>query len=79
MYRFTGLVPGLYRVVEVLQSGYEQTIAPSPINIVSGLAVVGQHFGNTTSGAISGTKWHDLNRDGKQQSGEPGLWSFTWT
>ena len=46
---------------------------PGPINIVSGLAVVGQNFGNTTSGAISGTKWHDLNRDGKQQSGEPGL------
>jgi hypothetical protein len=76
-YRFTQLAPGNYTVAEVLQLGWQQTfpLAPGTHAVVlrSGQIVGNLDFGNWMPGSIHGTKWHDLNADGKKDPNEPGL------
>ncbi|MFP6763179.1 MAG: FG-GAP-like repeat-containing protein, partial [Planctomycetaceae bacterium] len=46
------------------------------VNVQTGITTAGAEFGNLLSGSISGTKFHDLDQDGNQDPGEPGLSGF---
>ncbi|NPV60563.1 MAG: hypothetical protein HPY75_13010 [Actinobacteria bacterium] len=72
-YCFTGLMPGRYMVKEVVPSGYRATTA-NPVWVTLGCA--GEErvdFGNAGIGKICGTKWEDLDCDGKHDRGEPAV------
>ncbi len=61
-YSFANLPPGTaYQLDEVVQKGWVQTYA------------VDNDFGNFAEVSVSGTVFNDLNGDGNQESGEPGL------
>lgn len=76
-YSFTGLSAGNYVVVEVDPSGYTSTTA----NTVAATVVVGAttyvDFGDVAIapglGAIDGVVFEDINGDGVQGPGEPGI------
>jgi protocatechuate 3,4-dioxygenase beta subunit len=78
---FEGLAPGSYTVQEVLQSGWTQTAPAAPgtftASVTAGNVVSGLQFGNFQNVTFSGNVFNDLNGDGVQESGEPGLanWS----
>ena len=76
-----GLAPGTYTVDEVLQSGWTQTAPPPPgtftVTVTAGATVSGLDFGNFQNITISGEKFNDLNGDGTQEPGEPGLPGWT--
>ena len=79
-YSFTNLGPGVYRVREVQQAGWVQTTAnPADVTAVSGQLVVGLNFGNFQLIDITGQKFNDLDGDGIQDAGEPGLAGVTIT
>ncbi len=72
-YSFTGLKPGAYTVMEEGMEGY---FACTPMSVVVELsagegAVI--DFGNCPYGRIEGLKFLDLDGDGAQDPGEPGL------
>jgi protocatechuate 3,4-dioxygenase beta subunit len=81
---FTNLAPGNYTVREVPGAGTACT-KPSPnfaecefpVTLAAGQASVGNSFGNTTTGAITGTKFEDNNADGVRDNGEGGLSGVT--
>jgi hypothetical protein len=78
---FEGLAPGTYTVSEVLQAGWIQT-APAPpgtftVTVTAGTTNSGNQFGNFQLITISGEKFNDLNSDGTQEPGEPGLQGWT--
>lgn len=83
-FSFTGLLPGTFTVREVLQTGWNQTFPVAGLSGeqtvtlgVGNLSLTGINFGNIAaqrfSGGISGTKFNDLDNDGRWDSGEPGL------
>jgi hypothetical protein len=76
-YQFVSLAPGNYTIAEVLQTGWQQTFPPAPgthtVTLKSGQVADSLNFGNWMPGSIHGTKWHDLNADGKKDTNEPGL------
>ena len=75
-----GLTPGTYTVAEVLQSGWLQTAPPTvtfTVNVTAGATTSGLQFGNFKLITISGEKFDDLNGDGIQEAGEPGLQGWT--
>jgi uncharacterized surface anchored protein len=75
---FTGLGPGTYRLHEVSQTGFIQTTAnPTDITLTSGASITGVDFGNFQLAKISGLKFEDINSNGVQDTGEPGLPNFT--
>ncbi|HUE70722.1 MAG TPA: SdrD B-like domain-containing protein, partial [Pirellulaceae bacterium] len=77
-YSFTNLGPGTYRIREVQQAGWTQTtVNPADIAAISGQNVSGVNFGNFQLITISGQKFNDLNDDGVQDLGEPGLLGWT--
>jgi Ca2+-binding RTX toxin-like protein len=85
-YQFTGLAPGFYRLVEVVPQFWMLTAAPAPLTLTSGQTSSGNDFGNTlTGGHVFGTKWDDLNANGKRDTinfgstsiQEPGLAGVT--
>jgi protocatechuate 3,4-dioxygenase beta subunit len=80
-YDFEGLVPGSYTIKEVLQSGWTQTVPASPGSIVAtvtaGKVISGLNFGDFQNITIAGLAYNDLNGDGAQESGEPGLSGWT--
>jgi len=82
-FSFQGLLPGDYRIREVLQAGWKQTTPGLDQNgshdatIRSGDLRNRFNFGNVRAGGIGGTKWWDLNADGKRQDNEPGLAGWT--
>jgi protocatechuate 3,4-dioxygenase beta subunit/glutamine cyclotransferase len=80
-FNFQGLEPGTYTVDEILQSGWTQTAPPAPgtftVTITAGNTITGQDFGNVQNITISGEKFNDLNGDGTQEPGEPGLQGWT--
>lgn len=47
------------------------------VSLTAGSQVFNQNFGNIELATITGTKFHDLNQDGDQDMGEPGLPGFT--
>ena len=81
-YCFNNLKPGNYTIGEVNQNGWMQT-APSTgtysFELTSGQNINDQNFGNsrissaTSPGSICGIKFNDLNGNGVQDAGEPGL------
>ncbi len=78
---FEGLAPGKYTVEEVVQSGWLQTAPSWPgtftVNVTAGGTVSGLQFGNFQTITISGDTFNDLNGDGSQEAGEPGLAYWT--
>ena len=82
---FDDLDPGNYIVAEVPQDGWAQTYPEEHadsgrreyrLTMTSG-AIQGAVFGNAPSIDIQGIKWHDLDADGVQDPGEPGLPNWT--
>jgi hypothetical protein len=84
-YSLANVGPGTHRLRELLLPGWVQT-QPSPlaggayvITPTSGQNVSGRDFGNRLAGAgsIAGTVFNDLNADGNEDAGEPGLSGWT--
>ena len=72
-----GLVPGSYTVIETAQAGWNLTS-----NTCAQVAVVADQTAtctvtNTAQSSISGMKFNDLNRNGKQDANEQGLQGWT--
>ncbi|MGA9097962.1 MAG: SdrD B-like domain-containing protein, partial [Methanotrichaceae archaeon] len=78
-YKFTGLAPGSYTVSEELQSGWAQTEPKSgsySVNLINKDAT-GLDFGNKGNVTISSKKFFDINKNGIQDPGEPGIPGLT--
>ncbi|MGE5656683.1 MAG: MSCRAMM family protein [Actinomycetota bacterium] len=75
---------GTYAIREVQQTGFRQTTVTPFVTINTNTNLSGIVIGNTTSqlpgglrgGTISGTKFNDLNNNGRFDSGEPALSNF---
>ncbi len=89
---FTGLVPGLYRIEEVMQDGWYNTTEASHVFEITSGDRESFTFLNTEMGRICGYKVEDLNGNGQRDEDEVGvegwhieLWkdgefySETWT
>ena len=74
-YIFANLPPGTYQVREVQQPNFRQTTPnPAPITITSGTNAGNINFGNNfNAGTIAGTKFNDINSNGRQDPGEQPL------
>ncbi|MBI3466005.1 MAG: hypothetical protein HY000_23570, partial [Planctomycetes bacterium] len=72
-YSFTNLGPGLYRVRQVLQNGWTQTLGNYDITTSSGVNVPTQDFGNFQNITISGQKFEDHNGNGLKDAADQGL------
>ena len=79
-YVFTNLLPGAYTVVETDPASYVSTgdtSAPNdngvPVTLTSGLVSGGHVFLDAQTGSIGNWVWEDLNGNGLQDAGEPGL------
>ena len=80
-YDIAGLPAGTYTVYEVLQAGWTQT-APVPdyfwtVTVTAGATASGNDFGDFQNLTISGEKFNDLNGNGVQDAGDPGLPGWT--
>jgi uncharacterized protein (DUF2141 family) len=81
-YKFTGLAAGTYKIREILASGWIQT---NPTNnfgdnatLTTNQVVTGKNFGTRQANArISGTVFHDYNRNGIRDTGDNGLSGWT--
>lgn len=65
-----------FEVREVLQPGWEPSLAPDPVHVSYGsgnMDIGGKDFGNYRPAAITGIKYHDRNANGLQDTDEPGL------
>jgi len=75
-WKFSGLLPGSYRIREVVPASWRQS-APSSgyhsVTIQVGVNQTGKYFGNTQRSVISGTVWNDANVNAIIDSGEAGL------
>ena len=81
-YAFSFLNAGTYRVKEVPQLGWEQTVPNETVVVVqleAGETLEGIDFGNflANPASLSGRKWHDLNENGIREATEPGLANWT--
>ncbi len=76
-YSFVHLPVGIYQVRETVPAGFVPTTAnPVLLVVSSGTTLSGVAFGNyslTAPNRLSGQAFHDLNANGLQDSGEPGL------
>lgn len=75
-YTITGILPGTWRVKEVLQAGWTQSypeLGYHEETFLSGQTYANNNFGNWTTATKSGMKFHDLDADGVKDAGEPGL------
>ncbi|GAA2673756.1 MULTISPECIES: SdrD B-like domain-containing protein [Actinosynnema] len=75
-YSFTGLTPGDYIVRAVLAPGYGASSPTSVPFTISGTTGQVVDFA-MTKGAFGNFVWDDLNRNGVQDSGEPGIAGIT--
>ncbi|MFN8854921.1 MAG: SdrD B-like domain-containing protein, partial [Planctomycetaceae bacterium] len=78
------LVPGTYRIAEVVQAGWSPTAAVSKEVVVLNKKETKTNFYNFAGGAVEGTVWNDLDQDGERavdpETGEflePGLAGWT--
>ena len=84
-YWFMDLAPGLYRVKEVQQDGWRQTLPPNQghhtVELRPGDEIHGVNFGNWKPGPgeIHGRKFNDLNGNGKLDDNEPPIEGWTIT
>ncbi|MBN2027264.1 MAG: carboxypeptidase regulatory-like domain-containing protein, partial [Actinobacteria bacterium] len=84
-YSFAGLLPGTYTVKEALtgeQLAEWYIVSPEDgvyegIELGCGEEIVDLDFVNCQRGSISGTKWEDLNANGNDDVGEPGVSGVT--
>ncbi len=72
-YTFTGVVPGTYSLRDPPPAGFTMTTSSTITVTVSTSVVVGANFGLVGSYSISGRKWNDINGNGLQDAGEPGI------
>ena len=73
-YTFLSLAPGTYTLTEKVPTGYTQTTAnPAPITLAVASNIAGVDFGNFKNVSLSGSKFNDLNGNGIQDKGDPGL------
>ncbi|MFV2065405.1 MAG: SdrD B-like domain-containing protein, partial [Pirellulales bacterium] len=79
-YRLTGLMPGNHIIREMEPDGMLATFPAAPylVTLASGQKIAGIDFGNTGRGSIHGTKYEDLNGNGRRDVDavgvlEPGL------
>ena len=78
---FNNLPEGEYKISETLQNGWVQTLPSAGyyvINLSAGQHLTNIDFGNKVDkdeklGSICGMKFNDLNGNGKQDEGEPGI------
>jgi len=81
-YSITDLSPDTYIFAEVNHVGWEQTFPGGAgthcVSIGANQIIENINFGNyPLPGRIIGTKWHDLNGNGIQDTGEPALQDWT--
>ena len=83
-YSFANLVPGCYVVRETNPGGYQSTgdrTPPNddliPLTVISGQNSVGNDFLDMRPGVIGNFVWDDLNGNGLQDPGEPGIPNVT--
>jgi protocatechuate 3,4-dioxygenase beta subunit len=75
-YVFTNLVPGPYRVREVVPTGFVLTTTTNPVVLVVSNSMTGVNFGNfnlTPTNRLSGRVFNDLHGNGTQDTSGPGL------
>ncbi len=74
-YSFNNLTDGTYTIKEVNQVGWVNTFQPTPdpMQITGGVQLTNVDFGNFKALSIQGHKFNDLNNDGKNDPGDPGL------
>ncbi len=76
-YSFTDIPAGAYIVRETDPEGYVSTTGNTvPINLTAE-GGASANFGDQKNGTVSGTVFHDINGDGIQNSGEPGIAGVT--
>lgn len=79
-YRFTGVGPGVYTVLQVPQAGWLQT-GPAggshSAQPTSGEDIGSKDFANVAAARISGTKFEDVNGNGQRDVDEQGLSGWT--
>ena len=76
-YEFTNLGPGTYNLTEVLQTGWEQTIAPDSVTVISGKDISDLNFGNRGALKICGTKYNDADKSGTLTDGDLAIKGWT--
>ncbi|MFB2879592.1 S8 family serine peptidase [Aerosakkonemataceae cyanobacterium BLCC-F46] len=82
-YTFSGLQPGTYTIAEKQKPGWGQTFPSGngthTFSVASNQIVQNVDFGNRdlSVGLIQGKKWNDIDGDGIQDAGEPGLEGWT--
>ena len=79
-YTFTDLVPGHYQLTEELQPGWvaiEPLSGSQPADPLSNGNVGPLKFGNYRPATATAEKYEDLNGNGAQDAGEPGLSGWT--
>jgi protocatechuate 3,4-dioxygenase beta subunit len=76
-YEFTNLTAGSYQVSEVMQPGWHNySVQSYSFSLGSGMSMA-RDFLNMPSGSISGSKFEDLNLNGRWDIGEPGVAGWT--
>ncbi len=78
-YSFQNLRPGTYIVKEIGVAGMRAVWPESVTVVLNAGDSLNVDFMNTPMASISGTKWDDLNADGKHQPDEPPLAGVTIT
>ncbi|MDP2335268.1 MAG: SdrD B-like domain-containing protein [Bacteroidota bacterium] len=79
-YCFYNLQPGEYKIGEGMRAGWQQMVPAAPgtytITLPAGQNLTGLDFGNRLipqTGSICGSKFNDLNGNGRRDDGEPVL------
>ncbi len=71
-YSFGNLTAGIFRVREVMQSGWTRTSVQAESTAVDvGQSTANVNFGNFRYGTIAGRKWNDLNNNADREESEP--------
>jgi RHS repeat-associated protein len=79
-YLFSNLPPGTYTVQEVVPTGWTLTAQTGASVVGTGqFASTGNNFADFQLVSLGGTAYNDLNGDGVQEAGEPGLSGLTIT
>ncbi|HEX4794932.1 MAG TPA: FG-GAP-like repeat-containing protein [Humisphaera sp.] len=79
-YSFKNLLPGSYRIADVLPARWRRTnpvIGYYDLNLRAGQSVTGRNFAETQNVLVTGVVFNDLNGNGKQDSGETGIAGMT--
>ena len=76
-YSFTGVAPGSYTVQETDPNGYSSTTSNRVAISVSAGGAATANFGDLSQGYVTGTVFEDLNGNGIQDTGEPGIGNVT--